>query len=574
MEELINDYLTPNITQIRHSILGIDDSYNNSWDIYAELTQNAVDAIRARGNPDGHIQLAVDCTTHSISITDNGSGINPSELPELLKPFGTNKKGQDLTVGEKGVGLKFVIFSSNEFLIRTGTTEGSAEASITDAKNWKESVTPNQLPLKLLRLDAPVEGTTVEIKGVDNETIFNLNYEQFVYVLRTRTALGSTKAIWEEDINISIKLRYKDKNSKESEGTIPFRYWLIADEIPASSKVDLITFENWLKEGDKTDQEKVTKLKDKIIFKKDEVVHSSQRRIRYFACFVPKRRVWNDLAISFGLATQDQLDSDEWLSDFGFCTLNSGIFLSVKGMPTGISIDHPTTGYAGYWANFFMLFEDPQLNFDIGRKSVHGRQAEIHRTYARQIFQEFLKYVTKYVSGDILIEPTEWNRDEIFAEIDKLIDLNIESVNFKKSPTEQEASVAAIFYICLGAGMITDLRPIVSGYKSRYDLYAQWGNKKIIIEFKAHLRNLASDFNDAKKMFDEIDALVCWEITDKDKQVMKNLGITVEELDPSIFETRNILPNATHVMTLSGFTSPIYVIDLKLMLAKIATESK
>ncbi|MCH4390755.1 MULTISPECIES: hypothetical protein [Staphylococcus] len=42
------DFLKPDVLQIKKSIKGIDDSYNNGWDILAELIQNAVDAIRLK----------------------------------------------------------------------------------------------------------------------------------------------------------------------------------------------------------------------------------------------------------------------------------------------------------------------------------------------------------------------------------------------------------------------------------------------------------------------------------------------------------------------------------------------
>lgn len=94
-----------------------------------------------------------------------------------------------------------------------------------------------------------------------------------------------------------------------------------------------------------------------------------------------------------------------------------------------------------------------------------------------------------------------------------------------------------------------------------------WGRKKIIIEFKSRLRNLARDFNDARKMFDEIDCVVCWEITDTDRQVMHDMGINLEEISTSVFarDTKKI-PHSTHIMNLSGFTNPLYVIDLKRLL--------
>lgn len=68
MERIITDFLVPDINQIRHSISGIDDSYNNSWDIYAELIQNAVDAIRQSDVKKGRIDLQIDCPTQTIIV--------------------------------------------------------------------------------------------------------------------------------------------------------------------------------------------------------------------------------------------------------------------------------------------------------------------------------------------------------------------------------------------------------------------------------------------------------------------------------------------------------------------------
>jgi len=566
MERIITDFLVPDINQIRHTISGIDDSYNNSWDIYAELIQNAVDAIRQSDVEKGQIDIQIDCLTRTVIIVDNGIGINKEDLPFLLKPFATNKSSIDAAIGEKGVGLKFVIFSSNYFYIKSGNNSGSAEAEILDANSWKKSTDNQPLSLKFSVLDDSFCGTKVEVRGIDNETIFNLSFEQLLYVLRTRTAIGTTRSIWGDDKEIEISIKCKDINAALFEENIPFQYWLITDQIPTNSKIDLDDFEKWLKQGDRTDQEKMSKLKDKIIYKKGQFTHANQRVIKYFACFVPKRRVWNDLSINFNLATEENFTDDDWLTEYYFSKLNNGIYISVKGMPTGISIDHPTTGYAGYWANLFILFEDPFVKFDIGRKSIHGRQANVHREYARKIFNEFLQYVTKYVSGDIVVEPTEWNKDEIFAEIERLIDLNIDGIKFKKAPSGQEASVAAIFFECIGAGKIRNIMPLVSGYRNKYDLYALWDRKKIIIEFKSHLANLAKDFNDARKMFDEIDCVVCWEVTDKDKQIMRDMGVNVEELSSSLFgQDARRIPHSTHIMNLSGFVNPIYIIDLKVV---------
>lgn len=92
MSEVFQDFLFPTLSQIRHSICGIDDSYNNFWDILAELIQNAVDAIN-RTDPvvQGEIYLQIDCIRKEISIRDNGCGIAPEKLVTFLRPFSTDK---------------------------------------------------------------------------------------------------------------------------------------------------------------------------------------------------------------------------------------------------------------------------------------------------------------------------------------------------------------------------------------------------------------------------------------------------------------------------------------------------
>ena len=51
------DFLQQTTRQVKKSIKDIDDSYNNEWDVLAELCQNSVDAIRKRGIKKGEIKL-------------------------------------------------------------------------------------------------------------------------------------------------------------------------------------------------------------------------------------------------------------------------------------------------------------------------------------------------------------------------------------------------------------------------------------------------------------------------------------------------------------------------------------
>lgn len=423
------------------------------------------------------------------------------------------------------------------------------------------------LELDIEKYEEEIYGTIVKLKDIENFPLFRLNFDQLKYVLRTRTALGNTKSIWEQEKEISIRLNYTDQNGNEHNDELKNNYFLLYRELLDKDSINLDDFIQYATEADRTDLDKRNKLKNKIIFKEGIFKYSDQREIKYTSFFLPKRKLWSELSMQFGLAESEDLKNDKWLDNFSYTLLSSGIYTSVKGMPTGISIEHPTTGYSGYWSNIFILFEDRSLKFDIGRKSIHGMQARLYREYARDIFQNFLKYVTKYVSGEVKVD-TEWDRDDIFAEIEKIPPLMSNLTKFEKSPKDQEASVAGIFFECIGKDIIKDIKPLTSGYRNKYDLYAKWGNKKVIIEFKSRLRNVVKDFNDERKMFDEMNAIVCWDVSEEDTQEFMSRGIELEKLETGglLDDSNDNFPNSTHKLILSGYIKPIYVIDLKVVL--------
>lgn len=563
---VVENFLSPGIQQIRHSIRDIDDSYNNDWDIIAELSQNAVDAIRASDRTDGEITIEMNALEKSIKVTDNGIGISPERLPNLLKPFSSDKFNNPNLIGEKGVGLTFALFSCNDFFIKSGNSDGTSVALVKDAFNWKNNTENKSLDLTHERKEEHFQGTQVYLKDINSCPLFKLNFEQLKFLLRTRTSIGNTKSLWENDINIKINLLYIDQNGATHIDNLPFKYYLPYEGIDKNNIIDLEAFIEYAEAADRTDVDKRKKLKDKIIFYKHEFIHSDNRKIKFVSCFVPKRSVWDQLSKGSKLITEEKIADQDYKDNFYYALHTNGIFTSVRGMPTGISVDHPNTGYAGYWSNIFILFEDNHLKFDIGRKSIHGSQSKILKKYSHTIFQEYLKYITKYVSGEVKQE-TEWDKEEIFAEIESLLELNNENTRFVKTPRDQEASVAAIFFELLGSGKIKDITPLTAGYRNKYDLYAKWGNKKKVIEFKASLRNVLKDFNDEQKMFSEIDAVVCWDVSELDEQAFDKKGIDLSKIVSSLFgvvETK--FPHATHVLTLSGMATPIYVLDLKLII--------
>jgi molecular chaperone HtpG len=440
------------------------------------------------------------------------------------------------------------------------------EGKIKDAFNWKKSTKEEGLQLECAELGEDFKGTKVTVSQIEDCPLFDLNLslEQLEFILRTKTAIGNTRCFWEEGIDIDVTLTYVDDTGKEKEKGIPFRYWPIyeSDSITDESKIDFDEFVEYANRADRADHEKRRKLKNKIIYKEGTINDGNQREINYVSCYAPNRDIWRKVSHDENLCPEEP--DEQWIDNRGFATFRSGIYTSVKGMPTGIITENPNTGLAGYWPNMFILFEYPNLSFDIGRKSLVGPQSRMLKKQAKNIFNKYTKYIPKYASGQTKSNKS-FERDEIFSEIDEIKDLDMSGSSFEKSPKDQEASVAGMFYECVGNGQIEGIKPLVSGYKNKYDLYAKWENKNVVIEFKSKLRKIIKDFSDEQKLFSEIDAVVCWGITEDDEEEFEKLGIDIEEhknselgggSDPAV-------PGTTHELVLPGITSPIYIIDLR-----------
>ncbi len=570
-------FLKPTINSIRKSIRGIDDSYNNFWDILAELIQNSVDAINSKEEKKGNIYIEINSIKKSIQIRDDGIGIRHSEIPVLLSPFSTNKEDDADSIGEKGVGLKFVIFQSNDFLLKTKyiNEDVKSVAIIKNAKNWKNNTNEEDLPLILKSTDEDFIGTDITISGIVNDKIFNMNFDTIKFILRTKTAIGNVLNIFEDNSNIKIKLKLITLNGDISEGDVPYKYWLPTESVKNSDKLNLKDYNEWLNASDRSNSDKQNKLKNKIIYKYDTINHNDVRKIKYWMCFVPKREVWNKLSINDNLLTEEIVKDEVAYAEKNLCIHQSGIYTSVKGMPTGISITPPNAGKDGYWANVFIILEDRQLNFDIGRKSINSAVKAMYQKHVKTLFNEITNKVSKYISGDPDMAVNHiWNRDNLKMDIENLPPLDTSVVNFGKLPNEQEASVVAVFYELIGANKIENLRPIITGYREKYDLYAYYKNHFIVMEFKSHLRNIIKDFDDLVKLSNEIDYIVCWDVNDDDKTELYKKGLTLETvLDSNLFDNKEeYMKETTHKLIISSTSKPIYIIDLKELLSKLNEE--
>ncbi|MYD87370.1 MAG: sensor histidine kinase [Acidobacteria bacterium] len=560
------DFLTPNTAQIRHQIKNIIESYNHDWDVIAELAQNSVDAINIQNPVKGHLKLSIDASARTVVFEDNGCGISPHDLPHLLKPFSSDKVQNTSLIGYKGVGISFVIFSSTRFAIETHHKSGSTRAVIQGASAWVNSHTDELPKLQLEEMDAIKScGTKISLTLPEENEFFRLSFSQLEMVLRTRTAVGDTRTIWGEEANKDILLSFTDLDGECHQKQTDCSYYLPTTKARRQHYISLPDFQDW-NTGKRSDRLRRKKLRDKLVYL-DGKKHRSGRSIKYWACFVPTRKTWDELSVQSGLISRDILnlkpaDRTQEYADKEYL-FSGGMFTSTKGMPTGIRTDIRPRGSAGYLPNFFIVVDDPQLSFDIGRKSIPGRQLGMLRDVASEVFREFINEIKPYIGGEPRGQEDGWDRTATFNEIRDMADLNSRKTHFLKMPAGQEATVAGIFFELLGRGTIKDLVPYISGYKSKYDLYAKYKKSDVVIEFKYALHSLIDDFDDDRKLFDEIDIAVVWEITERDHQTAARRGLDLQEIEGGL--TASPDPLFQYELSL-GPTSPIRITCLKELL--------
>lgn len=559
------DFLQPDVSQIRHQIKNILDSYNHDWDLIAELAQNSVDAIRLMEPVKGHMTLEINAPDKRIVIEDNGYGISPDKLPTLLAPFSSDKGQDPKLIGQKGVGISFVIFSSAIFEIETHHSDGSARASIRGAWAWIDNQ-EDELPKLEFEKISPngKSGTKISItlpKDSSHE-FFRLSFEQLQMIIRTKTAIGDTRTIWGEEPNKDVLLRFVDLNGQKRESQFDCSYFLPISKLSSSQYISLRDFQEW-NTGDRTDAQKRNKLRDKLIYLEGKK-EKAGRRIQYWACFVAKRNVWDSISVKSKLIGKEisSLNPIARIEQYGDAEylFSGGMYISTLGMPTGIRSDMRPMGSAGYLPNFFIIVDDPQLTFDIGRKSIPGRQLGMLRDVASDVFRDFINSIKKYVSGELDPDIEGWNRTAIFNEIREMPDLKTEGTKFLKRPSGQEATIVAIFFELMGRGYIDDFRPYISGYRNKYDLYSKYNNSDVVVEFKFTLSSLFSDFDNEIKLFDEVDIVVVWEIVEKDYEVVSSRGFDLQAIDEGISQSVNPI---FHFELSLGPTNPIRIICLR-----------
>lgn len=128
----------------RREIRNILKSYTGYYDLFAELLQNALDAVERRQDEQQQqidyeptIWVTINIPEESVAVTDNGCGMDETQFRQFLRPNYSFKQG-DTTRGSKGVGATYLAYGFNYLEVATKLNGRVYSGVIRRGREWAE----------------------------------------------------------------------------------------------------------------------------------------------------------------------------------------------------------------------------------------------------------------------------------------------------------------------------------------------------------------------------------------------------------------------------------------------------
>lgn len=580
---------------LRREIGNILSSYVGWYDPFCELIQNALDAVEARANAEAaagtgkdykpQINVRVDLDENSLTVSDNGIGLDKEKFEQFLAPNFSFKSGN--TRGHKGVGATYVAYGFNYMRVTTKIPGFEASGRIINARNWLKGevagANPKVEPDSSKVVDEVFatfdRGVSITVR-FDSSThpkqlswLQATNASTWQKILYVKTGLGSV--IPDSSVHIRFTVISKgDTTTLERVGT---EYpWLHATAAKKASYHEVLTAQDALyakygpgrKLPDKYsnldfiyehwDSSQIKVLLANILDEDElEVIEKHTPTISVEFGYTAK--LWTQFNDALGLRSR---------------VLTSGIQLAANNMPQGETILVPLTRNIGrqHQVHFLMHFDN--YTPDLGRKGFHRELTDFAKSVARHIVETHLskmRYLLKANTGtspDLVRELAidDWKNAMLAHESQQPLKLQskhfflpTERVSITSIPT-REQDVIALFHQLIAGGVIRGLNMMSTNERFTYDglfkiafdlepglyIYDEdtnpLGVPKVtatalsgkvtaprILEYKFSLDGLVEDLDSQDKNIKDIDLCVAWTTGDLYKEKFGIVSLLLPE---------------------------------------------
>jgi hypothetical protein len=597
---------------LKREIGNILSSYVGWYDPFCELIQNALDAVEARAaqeksagagsNYHPQIDILIDLDANSLTVTDNGIGLDKEKFEQFLAPNFSFKSGA--TRGHKGVGATYVAYGFNYMRVSTRIPGFEASGRIVGARNWLNShasganpkVEPDDSEHADNAFGTVDRGVSITVRFDDDTHPRRLDWiransaETWTKILSVKTGLGSIIA----DPSVAVNVRVRS-NGKLTELRTQGTAYLWLHELASKTA-------------------KIRDLEDaaEALFKKYGAGRSMPDKYRnldfiydtWNAAELEKligasldaeeldvlRKYQPTVSVEFGYTAKLWSQFNESLElRTNYRVLTSGIQLAANNMPQGEPILIPLTRNIGRQNQLHFLIHFEGYSPDLGRKGFHRELTDFAKSAARTITDSHLSKLRHLLKANTGVAPDlvrelkigEWKKEMLKHEEDSPLSLSsehffkpTERVSITSNPT-REQDVIALFNQLVAGGVIrgisvmsTNERFTYDGlFKVTFDLSAELyvydvGTNPLgvpaevadalqgkvtdprILEYKFSLDGLVEDFDSHDKNINDVDLCIVWETGDLYKE---RYGIT-SLLLPENADQRQY-HGLTHVLT-------------------------
>lgn len=515
------------IGALKREISNILSSYVGWYDPFAELIQNALDAVEARAIQEAAasstsayrptINVLIDLDDNALTVTDNGIGLDKEKFEQFLAPNFSFKSGK--TRGHKGVGATYVAYGFNYMRISTRVPGFEASGRIIGARTWlhdnagggnpkiEPDTTANADPV----FDEHDRGVSITVRFDDSTHPRRLdwikadNADKWAKILAVKTGIGSIVADPNLTLNIRVRAGGKETVSHPS-GTAYL----------------------WLhKNASKTAQVRDVEAAAKALFEKYGASRSLPDKYRNLDFVYDSwtsqeiealignsldgdekailKKHLPSISVEFGYTAKLWTRFNETLElRAGYRVLTSGIQLAANNMPQGEAMLIPLTRNIGRQNQLHFLIHFDNYSPDMGRKGFHRELTDFAKSVARLITENHLVKLRHLLKANTGVAPdlvremkiNDWKKEMLQHELQMPLQLSsqhffkpTERVSITSTPT-REQDVIALFNQLIAGGVIRGIRVMSTNERFTYD-----GLFKIVFDLGEEIYTYDADIN-------------------------------------------------------------------------------
>lgn len=496
----------------KREISNILRSYTGYYDLFAELLQNALDAVEKRAleaSPDykGVIWIEIDLRNQFVRVTDNGCGMDLQQLRQFLKPNYSFKSGT-ITQGSKGVGATYLGYGFNYLQISSKFGDKAYSGLIEGGREWVDDRTLTVARPKIISHDTenPVfdvidQGTSmaIRLKGA-NIRPGNLSWnqattaDQWLALLRTLTPIGGLYLGSEPIPSVKVNVEVVDQRGNVTSANLDrpeynFPHNLIAR---SGSLSEFIKDQNrranlggdlrkippkfrslnglW---GQWSTAELLKEIPTECPI--NLAIDASERQL------VKNAGISIYVYLAFSTELWDFLNDNTLKLRKGARVLHGGLQLATRHMPQGMTLTIPMTNNIGFQNLAHVVVHFDNAEPDLGRKGFQPEYVHLAEKIAVSAVTAFRRRydllrkpgTAKIFNDEIKID--QWIRDQEQHEREHALIIKgaglfmpAEELPIRSEPLVEQ-DVVALFNQMLSSGLVRGIQLIASSQYNQYD---------------------------------------------------------------------------------------------------------